>query len=544
MAADETVAELQRELEASRAEVQQLREKAAQFETVSSELDDDSYDAAQAFQLKKELTEVRDELAKQEEMKQELADAKHDLAELRAKNEELELQQSRKSTRTDMQRIKSEKDTREEVERLHKELRQMERNTKSQASMVEAQLKASKDSLQRAAEKTQAIQRRLDLVDKERMDLKLENQRLARKLEKADSYAEKKRAQMEVETQEIEITNLKRKNSKLENKLSMSTMNLSDIDKMVSGPITFTSPKRADSRTDSHVSSGPSSPIPMTLGEARVVNLEKEVQSLEQHNSNLETQNQSLKDELAAVQQKAMILIAQVEQLQAGMGAEREREDVLTQLPQYQNSLPPQPAANNGPVQDESIFEELQQEVLKLRKQLEDKATELRVRVKEMKATNDELKRQVEELEMEKLKLELGEDEEEGGDQTDTEDDDSKEKEATPRPVQLAEEDNSEMKVLRERLMSIQDELVQATQSNDTLQSQLEKQKADAEQFMQSIETELNEVVQAAAEDKSREQKLIERYEDLKQKLNEQQEEYNDMIRQIAGYKATIIDQV
>ena len=543
MAADETVAELQRELEASRAEVQQLREKAAQFETVSSELDDDSYDAAQAFQLKKELTEVRDELAKQEEMKQELADAKHELAELRAKNEELELQQSRKSTRTDMQRIKSEKDTREEVERLHKELRQMERNTKSQASMVEAQLKASKDSLQRAAEKTQAIQRRLDLVDKERMDLKLENQRLARKLEKADSYAEKKRAQMEVETQEIEITNLKRKNSKLENKLSMSTMNLSDIDKMVSGPITFTRPKRADSRTDSHVSSGPSSPIPMTLGEARVVNLEKEVQSLEQHNSNLETQNQSLKDELAAVQQKAMILIAQVEQLQAGMGAER-GEDVLTQLPQYQNSLPPQPAANNGPVQDESIFEELQQEVLKLRRQLEDKAMELRVRVKEMKATNDELKRQVEELEMEKLKLELGEDEEEGGDQTDTEDDDSKEKEATPRPAQLAEEDNSEVKVLRERLMSIQDELVQATQSNDTLQSQLEKQKADAEQFMQSIETELNEVVQAAAEDKSREQKLIERYEDLKQKLNEQQEEYNDMIRQIAGYKATIIDQV
>lgn len=532
----ERVATLERELEASRAEIQQLREKAEQFEKASAELDDESYDAAQTFQLKKELTDLREELAKQDEMKREFAEAKQELAELRAKNEELELQQSRKSTRTDMQRIKSEKATREEVERLHKELRQMERNAKSQASMVEAQLKVSKDSLQRAAEKTQALQRRLDLVDKERMDLKLDNQRLARKLEKSDSYAEKKRAQMEVESQEMEISNLKRKNSKLEKQLSLSTMNLSDIGK-VGGSFNIPNPKRADSRTDSH-SSGASSPIPMTLSEARVENLEREVQGLEEQNATLEAQNEALKKELQLAQDKAMVLVSQVDQLQAGHASEGEGQDILTQLPQYQNSLPPMPTAN-GPPQDDSLFQELQQEVARLKKELEGKETELRVRVKEMKATNDELKRQVEELEMEKLRLELGEDEEGGGTDTEEEPKD-KNKEVTPQPQAV---DGSEIKNLRERLMSLQDELVQVSQNNDELQEKLAKQQEESEQFVQSLASELGEV-EPTEEEKKREEKLKERNEELKAKISEQQEAMNAMAKDIARFKEIIADQV
>ena len=533
----ERVAVLEQELETSRKEILQLREKVEQFVKASAELDDESYDAAQTFQLKKELTDLREELAKNEETKYELADAKHELAELRAKNEELEVQQSRKSTRTDMQRIKSEKSTREEVERLHKELRQMERNSKAQTSMVEAQLKASKDSLQRAAEKTQAVQRRLDLVDKERMEIKLENQRLARKLEKSDSYAEKKRAQMEVESQEIEISNLKRKNSKLEKQISISTMNLSDIGK-IGGSFNIPNPSRTDSRNDSHVSSGTSSPIPMTLSEARVENLEKELQALEEHNSTLETQNEALTRELQAAQDKAMVLLSQVDQLQVVTGgSERDGEDILTQLPEFQNSLPPQIPVTNGPAQDDSLFNELQQEVGKLKKELDNKETELRVRVKEMKATNEELKRQVEELEMEKLRLELGEDEEGAG--TDTEEE-AKEKEVTPQP-QLA--DDSEVKLLRERIMSLQDELVQVSQSNDELQAKLAKQQEEAEQFVQSIASELNEV-EPTEEEKTREQKLTERNEELKTKISELQDAMNDMIKEIARFKAIIADQV
>lgn len=533
---------LERELQAAREEIQKWEKKAAQYENVSADLDDDSFDAAQVFQLKKQLIDVREELTKHDEIKHELTDTKQELAEIRSHNEELQLQQSRKSTRTDMQRIRSEKTTREEVERLHKELRQMERNTKSQASLVEAQMKASKDSLQRAAEKAQSFQRRLDLVDKERMDLKIENQRLARKLEKSDSYAEKKRVQMEGESQQMEFANLKRKTVKLEKRLSMSTMNLSDLNEL--GPFNINNPSHNDSRTDSRLSSGTSSPIPMTLSEARVENLEKEVHTLEEQNTALESQNEKLKHELSAAQQKATMVHSQMEQLQASsVGVDKETEDVvLTQLPQYQNSLPQQPT-QNGETHDEGLVQELQEDVAKLQKDLENKETEMRVRIKEMKATNNELKRQVEELEMEKLRLELGE-EEEGEELTDTEEDgkpqdDVKQEDAPPQE----ESDDSEVKVLRERLMSLQDELLHISQNNQELQTRLKKQQEESDMFMKSIESELNDAM-AAEEERLREQKLEESNEELKSILKEEQEANENMIKDIAQLKSIIEDQV
>ena len=545
MAQEEKFQELERELKESQELVRRLEKKAAQYENVSAELDDDSYDAAQMFQLKKELSDTREELAKYDALKQELTDTKQELAEFRAQNEELVMQQSRKSTRTDIQRIRAEKTTREEVERLHKELRQMERNTKSQTSMVEAQLKVSKDSLQRAAEKAQALQRRLDLVDKERMDLKLENQRLTRKLEKSDSYVEKKRTQMEAETHQMEIANLKRKTVKLEKQLSLSTMNLTDINEL-GDSFNIGKPIRSSSRPMSQVSSGTTSPIPMTLSEARIENLEKEVHTLEEQNSTLESQNVSLKDELSAAQQKATILIVQVEQLQAGIGSESQPQDVLTQLPQYHNSIPQQPVSNGDTRDEATVHQELQQEIAKLKKELENKGTELRVRVKEMKATNEELKRQVEELEMEKLRLELGEDEEEGEgeDMTDTEED-AKQKE-NGKPTEDAkppQEDESEVKVLRERLMSLQDELHFVSQNNTNLQAKLEQQKKEAEVFVKSIESELSDV-REAEEERTREEKLVERNEELKNKLREQQDTCSDMIRETARLKSVLTDQV
>ena len=544
---EEKILALERELQAAREEVQKWEKRAAQFENASAELDDDSFDAAQVFQLRKQLADVQGELVKHDDMKRELTDAKQELSELRATNEELEQQQSRKSTRTDIQRIHTEKSTREEVERLHKELRQMERNAKSQASLVEAQLKVSKESLQRAAEKGQALQRRLDLVDKERMDLKLENQRLARKLEKSDSYAEKKRVQMEAESQQMEISNLKRKTVKLEKRLSMSTMNLSDLSEVGPFSIDSTTARRGSrtdsySRTDSRLSSGTSSPVPISLSEAKMENLEKEVHMLEQQNSALETQNEKLNDELSAAQQKAVILLSQVEHLQVGVVVvDKGGEDtLLTQLPQYQNSLSPQPT-ENGVSYDEGVVQQLQEDVARLKKDLESKETEMRVRIKEMKATNDELKRQVEELEMEKLRLELGEDEEEEeeGEVTDTEEGEKTEEDAKP----VEESDDSEVKVLRERLMSLQDKLLHVSKNNSDLESRLHKQQEEAELFMKSIESELSEVVQAE-EAQSRELKLKERNEELESQLKEQQEAINEMMKEATQLKRTIDEQV
>ena len=548
----ERISELERKLEEANKEAHKWEGKAEQYEKASADLDDESYDAAQAFQIKKELDGIRKELATHDEMKQELIETKQELVEIRSHNEELLLQQSRRSTRTDMQRIRTEKTTREDVERLHKELRQMERNSTSQMGLMEAQLKASKDSLQRAAEKAQAIQRRLDLVDKERMDIKLENQKLSRKLEKADSYAEKKRAQLEAQTHELEISNLKRKAAKLEKRLTLSTMNLSEIDEI--GPFNISSPAHRDSRRDSRTSSGSNSPIQMTLSEARVVNLEKEVYALEEKNSALETENESLRDELSATKQEATILGSQVLQLQAGIGEEKKvLEDAMSQLSQYQNHTPNVPDISNvpnvsnvpnGTSHDEQLVHELQQEIKTLKKVLEDKTTEMRVRLKEMKATNDELKRQVEELEMEKLRLELGEDEEE-------EEEEEEEGEGEGEAVTDIEEDKkdaapadtTEIRTMRERLMSLQDELSCVSQNNEQLKNQLQKQKEEAELFVQSIENELSEVKESE-EQVSREQRLADRNEELKTKLKEQQEMYNDTIREISRLKNILTEQV
>lgn len=516
----EQISSLEARLQEAEKEAQQWKGKAAQYENVSSELDDESFDAAHEFQLKQQLEDMKKELATHDKVKEELTDTKQELAELRAQYEELELQASRKSTRTDIARIRSEKSTREEVERLHKELRKMERDLTSQTSLLEAQLKVSKDSLQRAAEKTQALQRRLDLLDKEKMDLKIENQKLTRKLEKTDSYEAKKRAQMEAETQELEIANLKRKTAKLEKRLSMSITNLDQIDE-----VGITSP------TSSRLSSGASSPVSMTLAEARVYNLEKEVNALETKNTILTNESEALKDELAAAKQNAAILTSQVEQLQANLTEEKkELEEASSKILEYQSN-PPLPIGSA-----DEVAQDVQQEVTKLKKALEDKETEMRVRLREMKATNEELKRQVEELEMEKLRAELGEDEEgEGAEElTDTEED------GTAVSDTVASND-TEVKNLRERLMSLQGELQSVSQNNEELKTALERQKTEAELFMQTIESELSEVAES---EESREQWLEKRNEELKAKVQEQQGMYNNAMGEIKRLNNVITQQV
>ena len=519
----EQISSLEARLQEAQKEMQRWKGKAAQYENVSAELDDESFDAAHEFQLKQQLEDMKKELATHDKVKEELTDTKQELAELRTQVEELELQASRKSTRTDIARIRSEKTTREEVDRLHKELRKMERDVVSQTSLLEAQLKASKDSLQRAGEKTQALQRRLDLLDKEKMELKLENQKLTRKLEKTDSYEAKKRAQMEAETQELEIANLKRKTAKLEKRLSMSITNLDQIDE-----VGITSP------TSSRLSSGTTSPVSMTLAEARVYNLEKEVNTLETKNSALINEGEALKDELFTAKQSATVLASQVEQLQANLAEERkELEEANSKLLEYQSN-PPVPTAPTGSADE--VGQELQQEVAKLKKALEEKETEMRVRLREMKATNEELKRQVEELEMEKLRAELGEDEEgEGGEElTDTEEDNT-------AVFDAPASNDGEVKNLRERLLSLQDELQFVSKNNEELKSALQKQKTEAELIMQTIESELSEVTES---EESREQRLEKRNEELKAKVQEHQEKYSDAMKEITHLRNVISQQV
>ena len=559
----EKIAELGIRLQESEDEAQKWKEKAAQYENVSHDLDDESFDAAHEFQLKHELEKLRGELGTLEQLKEELVETKRNLSELRAHCEELELQQSRKATRTDIERIRSEKSTREEVERLHKELRQVERTFKSQSSLMEAQLKVSKDSLLRAGEKTQAIQRRMDLLDKEKMDLKLENQKLNRKLEKMDSYEVKKRAQLEAETQELQIANLKRKTAKLEKRLSMSITNLDQIHETgISSP------------TSSAITSGTTSPVSITLGEARIYSLEKEVNELEKRNTTLVNDSETLKDMLAKAEQNAVLLTSQLKDLQNSLSeGEKDLEEATSKLTEYKT--------NDLPLNDvvEGSEHDLQQQVIKFNKALELRDTEARVRIHEIK----ELKKQVEQLEMDKLRVELGEDVDgEEEDLTDTEEDnvaisnakDSddmeicnlREKlESLQNEFQIISENNKQLKAelamqttetvlntkasndkenqILEKLDSLQGELQSVSKNNEQLKAELVKQKTEAEIFIQSIESELSDVAATEAEE-TKEQKLEKRNEELKKKLCEKQEMYNDTIREITRLKSIIAQQV
>ena len=568
----EKIAEFEIRLRETEDEAQKWKEKATKYENVSADLDDESFDAAHEFQLKRELEKLQGELGTHEKLNEELMEAKQNLSELRAHCEELELQQSRKTTRTDIERIRSEKSTREEVDRLHKELRQMERTFKSQSYLVEAQLKISKDSLLRAGEKTQALQRRMDLLDKEKMDLKLENQKLNRKLEKMDSYEVKKRAQLEAETQELQIANLKRKTAKLEKRLSMSITNLDQINET-----------GLPSPTSSALSSGTTSPISMTLGEARIYSLEKEVNELEKRNTALANESETFKDMLAKAEQNSVLLTSQLKDLQNSLSeGKKDLEEATSKLTEYKSTALPLNDAVEGSEQD------LQQQVTKLSKALELRDTEARVRIHEIK----ELNKQVEQLEMDKLRAELGEDvdgeqegeEEEGeGDLTDTEEDNvaisnakssadteirnlRERLESLQNELQTVSENNEQLKAelakqktetvsntkasddeenhnLRERLDSLQGELQFVSKNNEQLKAELVKQKTETEIFMQSIESELSDVAAAEVEE-SREQRLEKRNEELKTKLREQQEMYNDTIREIARLKSIIAQQV
>ena len=95
----ETIAVLEAKLREAETQASELAEKVTKYESISENLDDDSFGAAQEFQLKQQISELKAKLEKREELEQELQDARVELTALRSENEELQLQQQRSTTR-------------------------------------------------------------------------------------------------------------------------------------------------------------------------------------------------------------------------------------------------------------------------------------------------------------------------------------------------------------------------------------------------------------------------------------------------------------
>ena len=365
--------------------------------------------------------------------KLELERTRQELTQTRAQYDELR-HQMRLNRHTDTERIQSEKDTREELQHLHKELRQMEHKLKSETAHHEAKLKACQDSLQRAAEKCHSLQRKLDQADNEKMGLKIETQRLTRKLGKAGSEAEKKRLQMEIESQAVEIAVLKRKLSKLEKCL----------DNTVAAASTATF-----SFSD-------------TPSESRALHIERELEvvELDGQNKQLADKNRALLDELAETKKRAdkQSLGAElVDSLreQLTLASSKENEMILKiktleeALKERKQALDAEQSQIVQQEVNEMHLQELQERNEKLQKSLTEKDIEMGVRLKEMRATTDELSGNVQELEMEKLRTELGELKDEEKEDEEEEDDESRE-------AELVEELHAEIQCLKENVATLQ----------------------------------------------------------------------------------------
>lgn len=472
---EETMLSLQRELEEANA-------KLAKVEDITENLDDDSFQQAQEFQLKRKIDELQQELDKRSNLEQHVKHLKDEVQELQTLNQELRFQEERSSTRSKMKSLSEEKTTKEEVQRLQKELRQAEKNLKFETSHMEAQLKASQDANDRLQEKVKITKKVSDGIEKERLELKIENTRLLKKLEKSGSYAEKKRIQTEQETAELQLNNLKRKTVRLEQQLTASNQMLNMI----------------NAGGDVGDFSGVGSPAPrQTLSEARIIHLEKEVQQLEKRVAKLTKDNEGLEDKASSCEQTSEVFTLKVNQLDQQLLKEKttveKLQTELTQLRKFASS-------DSG----EDNLAKLLKHIEDLETSTKAEETKFRVKEKDLWSTIEAQKKQIQDLEMDKLALELGDEEETS---------DAEERNATPKPeeselISLKEE----VKNMTSENQKFKEDLERSVSSLELLQEEVQILKSENDSLKKELET-------SGDASTSTDEHLKEEIEQLKEKL-------------------------
>lgn len=501
------------EIDALREKSLNLESKISKMESVSAELDDTSFDAAQEFQYKKQIEELQGQLEERKNLEKQLSDVKIELQEVQAQYETVQFQQQRSTTRNKMKSLSDEKNSKEEVVRLQKELRATERKLQQQELMYEAKLKVKQESIQRVQDKNKALLKKCDEMDKERLQLKVEKSRLEKKLEKTGSYAEKKRMKTEQEAAELELQNMKKKHAKLEKRLSMSTQMLDIIGQgsslMLDGGPDSSSPISEFSPS----SSGLSSPVPtMSLSEARIMNLEKELEQLDIKLNMANEENDALKDRAITAEKNVDSLSMKLKEVDSDLFNERRTSSSLeleAEMLRQQSATPSSPMGDDG---------SLQAHVKKLENDIQQREIKFRVKEKDLWSTIEAQKKQISELEMDKIVLEerLLEDE-----ATDVEDD-----EATTTNTTKEIED-------------FQQKLQEANSENMALKEEIEKLKAEAQEIMDSLEADLGD-----STDSDQKELLKQQNKELKISLEEKSDEYLDTIREIARLRNIIEDQV
>ncbi len=504
---------LEDQIDILRKKSSKMESKVFEMEKVSAELDDASFDAAQEFQYKQQIEELQGQLEERKNLEQQLSDTKLELQEVTAQYDTVKFQQQRSTTRDKMKSLSDEKSSREEVTRLQKDLRGVERKLQQQEATYEAKLKANQDSIKRVQEKNKAIQKRCDEMENERLQLKVERTRLEKKLEKTGSYAEKKRIKTEQEAAEMELQNVKRKHAKLEKRFSMSTQMLDMIgqgsslmlDRNGDSPISEFSPS----------SSGVASPVPvMTLSEARIDNLERELYQLEHQLTTTSEENHNLKDRATTAEKNVENLTKRLKEIDSELFHEKEAN---TSLEMEADTLRQQATTPTSPIGDDNS---LQTRFKKLEKEIQQSEIKFRVKEKDLWATIEAQKQQISELEIDNITLEerLLEDE-----ATDVEDDEPQNKSSANSTNRIDE--------LEQQLHSSQVE-------NEELRAEIEKLQAEAKEIMESLEAELGDSTDGGRSD------LIQQNADMKNTLEEKSEQYLDTIREIARLKNIIEDQV
>lgn len=170
--------------------------------------------------LQETIDQLENELQESRSCKDELVNANHDLQEALAATEQLRADRDRGRTRFRLQELTEERRVRDELAKLQKEYLNLQVTAKKEKEELEAQLGIARNSLKKMQEKVNKAQKQVDGLEKEKIELQIENRRLERR--QSSSTSIKSREKIEEEAKELEIQNLRRANQRLQKRMSLT----------------------------------------------------------------------------------------------------------------------------------------------------------------------------------------------------------------------------------------------------------------------------------------------------------------------------------
>ena len=373
-------------------------------------------------QLEKELQESRS-------CKDKLGNAMHDLQEALAEIEQLRAERNRGFTRSRLQELTGERGVREELAKLQKEFLKLEFTAKKEKAEAEAKLGLARDNLKKMQEKANNAQKQVDVLEKDKIDLQIENRRLEKR--QLGSLGIKSREKIEEEAKELEIQNLRRTNQRLQKCMSL-TGSMMALDTMV----------EADSYKDDSSLAHRISP-PDANCEVQMKKLTDRQRKLEEELNKSQTIILALKERLKRAEKTL----------------EAEREDSLHIRAEYDK------LKNYLDAGDKCYIDEISLKISELKSQLEFRDEEFQEKERDLKARNRNLQSQLDALF------------DNGG--------------QLPDGMKLDEEDEEveEDSVLKEKIAHLEEELKKTKGQKQALEERIAREEKEVEELAASLTT-------------------------------------------------------